>query len=78
MKLDVNVPKLGVSDDLVQVVEVHTNNDDWVVKGQNLVEIETSKTTVSIESPSDGFVSELPGIGVDLNVGDLLCKINFF
>ncbi|MDB0032774.1 2-oxo acid dehydrogenase subunit E2 [Amylibacter sp.] len=73
--MDVNVPKLGVSDDLVQIVEVHTNNDDWVVKGQNLLEIETSKTTVSIESPSDGFVSELPSIGVDLNVGDLLCKI---
>lgn len=61
MKTDVIVPRLGSSDesDEVRILRWIKVSGSAVTKGEALLEVETDKVNVEIESPADGTLAEV-------------------
>lgn len=72
---DVYVPRENVNDDSVIINLVHFASGSIVKKGQVVVEIETSKTSIEIESPEDGIVKHDLKVGVEIENGKLLFSV---
>lgn len=61
MKSEVIIPRLGSSDesDQVKVIRWLKQPGAPVKKGEGLLEVETDKVNVEIESPDDGLLQEV-------------------
>jgi pyruvate/2-oxoglutarate dehydrogenase complex dihydrolipoamide acyltransferase (E2) component len=61
MKKDVTIPRLGSSDesDEVRILRWIKTKGARVQKGEALLEVETDKVNVEIESPGDGQLAEI-------------------
>jgi 2-oxoglutarate dehydrogenase E2 component (dihydrolipoamide succinyltransferase) len=61
MKKDVIIPRLGSSDesDEVRILRWIKTRGASVQKGEALLEVETDKVNVEIESPDDGQLEEI-------------------
>ena len=70
--IDVLVPRENVNDDSVVVRAIHVKSGDFLNKGQLVVEIETSKTSIEIESPESGLISHNLELGAEVDIGGLL------
>lgn len=70
--IEVLVPRENVNDDSVVVRAIHVKSGDFVNKGQLILEIETSKTSIDIESPDAGLVSHNLEVGAEVDIGSLL------
>ena len=64
------------ADDVFLVREIYFNDGDKVLKDTELIDLETSKTVVSIDSPVDGFVEYIVELGNTINVGELVLRIH--
>jgi len=73
--IEVFVPRENVNDDSVIVRAVHYKTGDVVNKGQIIVEIETSKTNIDIESPEDGVIAHNLEVSDEIEIGSLLFSI---
>ena len=67
MAISVVMPALELAQETGKVVAWRKKEGESVVKGEPLLEIETDKAVVEIESPGDGILS-----GVSANVGDVI------
>lgn len=56
--VDVKVPELGKVEE-ISIVEWKVSPGDKVTKGMEIAEIETMKSTFSVESPTDGMVDDI-------------------
>jgi pyruvate/2-oxoglutarate dehydrogenase complex dihydrolipoamide acyltransferase (E2) component len=72
---EVYVPRENVNDDSVIIRRIHLKSGEAVVKNQLILEIETSKTNIEIESPVDGVIKHQLEEGSDVKVGDLLFRV---
>jgi pyruvate/2-oxoglutarate dehydrogenase complex dihydrolipoamide acyltransferase (E2) component len=70
--IEVLVPRENVNDDSVVVRTIHVKSGDFINKGQLIVEIETSKTNIDIESPEAGLISHNLELGAEVDIGELL------
>src|SRR3982751_5677538 len=59
MTTQVKLPKVGDDIDSADILEVFVKEGDVVQQGQNIVEVETGKATVVIESTQSGKVSKI-------------------
>ena len=61
MKKNVVIPRLGSSDesDEVTIVRWLKKPGVYVKKGEGLLEVETDKVNVEVESPDDGLLEEI-------------------
>ena len=61
MQKDVIVPRLGSSDesDAVRILRWLKEKGAKVQKGEALLEVETDKVNVEIESPADGLLGQI-------------------
>jgi 2-oxoglutarate dehydrogenase E2 component (dihydrolipoamide succinyltransferase) len=61
MRKDVIVPRLGSSDegDEVRILRWLKEKGAQVQKGEALLEVETDKVNVEIESPADGLLGQI-------------------
>ena len=68
MTVDVIIPRLGSSDesDQVTVVRWLKTPGAKVKKGDALLEVETDKVNVEIESPDDGVLKEIKASAGDI------------
>jgi pyruvate/2-oxoglutarate dehydrogenase complex dihydrolipoamide acyltransferase (E2) component len=66
------VPRENVNDESVVITKIHVLNGQVVKKGVVVVEIETSKTNIEIESPKDGVIKHQLILGEEVNVGEEL------
>jgi len=74
--IEITVPKLGSAMIEATVLRWFKSVGDRVTKGEALVEIETDKTTHTIDSPTDGIVREiLVETGTAVPIACLLSKI---
>ncbi len=72
---ELSVPELGKTDE-INLVEWKVSPGDSVKKGTELAEIETMKSTFSLEAPADGVVDQvLVDQGTEVGVGDTLARI---
>jgi len=67
MAISVVMPALELAQETGKVVAWRKKEGESVAKGEPLLEIETDKAVVEIESPGDGILS-----GVSANVGDVI------
>lgn len=72
---EINVPQETVSDEYATVAKLYVKNGDKVSKGNALVDLETSKTIITIEAETDGYVQIYCKEGDDVKIGALLIKI---
>jgi pyruvate/2-oxoglutarate dehydrogenase complex dihydrolipoamide acyltransferase (E2) component len=70
--IEILVPRENVNDDSVIIRAIHVNSGEFAKKGQTVVEIETSKTNIEIDSPGNGLISHNLEVGTEISVGALL------
>ena len=69
------VPKENVNDEEVIVQSINFKSKDKVKKGDNVIDLETSKTAIEIESPCDGFLDLKVSEGDEISVGSVLFEV---
>src|SRR5262245_3064245 len=69
------VPREGVNDDVVRIVEWLVAEGDKVREKQPLVVLETTKTTFELESPAAGYVFPMVAAGTEICVGATLALV---
>ena len=76
MPVEVIMPALGLAQETGKVVRWLKGTGDHVATGEPIVEIETDKVTVEIESEADGYVGALSaGEGDDVPVGAVIALV---
>ena len=73
--IDVFVPRENVNDESVVIRALHAQPKQLVKAGDLIVEFETSKTNIDIESPVDGIISINLEIGSEVGIGSRLFSI---
>jgi pyruvate dehydrogenase E2 component (dihydrolipoamide acetyltransferase) len=74
--MDLLVPKLSATMETVKVVRWLKQVGDKVAMGAPLVELETDKATMEVESPAEGTLEAVLGAeGEELSVGALLARL---
>ncbi len=73
---EILVPRESVNDEFVTVVRVYLQNGDAVKPGDELMDLETTKTTFSINAEEAGFVQYLCGEGQDVPAGSPVVRIH--
>ncbi|MBV8145644.1 MAG: 2-oxo acid dehydrogenase subunit E2 [Gammaproteobacteria bacterium] len=68
-------PLINTNDDEVQIVAWHVVDGAHVEAGQELAELETSKTTMTLEAERAGYVTSLLPVKATVRVGVPVCKI---
>lgn len=66
------VPRVNTNDNTVEIVHWYVKDKEFVEKNQELVDIESSKAVVTIESESSGFVLTNGKVGEIIQVGETL------
>ncbi len=69
------VPKENVNDEEVVVQSINFKSKDKVKKGDHVIDLETSKTSIEIESPCDGFIDIKVCEGDEIAVGSVLFEV---
>ena len=72
---EIKIPFETVNDDSVTVDSWLVSNGDYIKKGDLIVEIETAKFAVEIESEHDGTIEIIVEEGSEGKVGDVIGKI---
>ena len=76
MAIEIKIPDLGDGVESGDVLEVFVSPGDSVDKGQDLVELETDKATVTVPSTASGTVAEiLVSEGDTVSVGGIIVKL---
>jgi pyruvate dehydrogenase E2 component (dihydrolipoamide acetyltransferase) len=74
--MDFPVPKLSATMETVKVLRWLKQVGDKVAMGEPLVELETDKATMEVESPAEGKLEEILGAeGEELPVGAILARL---
>ena len=72
---EIRVPHESVNDEFATVTALHVEKGDLVEVGAPLVNVETSKTVLELESTTAGVVEVLVALGDEVPVGSILIRI---
>jgi pyruvate/2-oxoglutarate dehydrogenase complex dihydrolipoamide acyltransferase (E2) component len=73
---DVIIPKMGMSSNEVDVLDWHVNVGDEVAVGTPLLDVESEKAVLTVESEVVGVVTEIMvPKGSETTVGSVVCRI---
>ncbi len=76
MASDVIMPMLGMAQETGKVIRWLKQDGDAVAKGEPLLEVETDKVTVEIESPADGTLAGVRAPdGTEVPVGEVIALV---
>jgi pyruvate/2-oxoglutarate dehydrogenase complex dihydrolipoamide acyltransferase (E2) component len=76
MRTEVVMPAMEMDQDTANLVRWLKSEGEHVEKGEPLMEIETDKVTVEIESPGTGILSEVRvAAGADVPVGQVIAVL---
>lgn len=73
--IPVLVSRENVNDDAVEIIQWFVSSAGKVAKDQPIVEIETSKSTLEITSPADGYIQYTHEAGQHVDVGEPICYV---
>lgn len=76
MVIEIKVPALGESITEVTLSAWMVAEGDYVEMDQNICELESDKATMEMPAEKAGVISFVAKEGSDLEIGDLLCKID--
>lgn len=72
---EIRVPKENVNDEYMIVSKLFFKTGDSVKKGDGLLDLETSKVVITIESECDGFVEYVCEETDTVEIGKLICRV---
>ncbi len=72
---EIIAPKEDADDEFL-VGTIYFKDKDKIVKNDKLLDLETSKTIIAIDSPEDGYVEYLVEEGHSVNVGEIILRIH--
>jgi sugar O-acyltransferase (sialic acid O-acetyltransferase NeuD family) len=72
---EILVPRENVNDETVTIVKVLFNSSSIIKEGDVIVELETTKVNIDVESPCDGVLTHDLSEGDIVSVGSVLCNI---
>ena len=76
MAHEIIMPALGMAQETGRLVAWLKNEGETVSKGDPLMEVETDKSTMEVESPKDGFLVNISALAnSDVPVGDVVAYI---
>lgn len=76
MAKSVIMPSLGMSQETGKIISWLKREGDWVEKGEMLLEVETDKVSVEIESTASGTLSNITAVAGDvIPVGETIATI---
>ena len=64
------------ADEILLVSNVFFKNKDKIYQNDELIELDTSKTAIIIDSPFDGYVEYLVEKGSSVNIGEIILRIH--
>lgn len=73
--MKVIMPRLGVNDDYITLVQWLKADGSEIKAGQKIAVIETTKETSEITAEEDGYLTQLVKAGTDVKVGDDIATI---
>ena len=74
--VDVMIPKMGMGTEEVDLIKWHVNEGDAVAAGAPLADIESEKTTITVEAETAGTIAEVcVGENSPTTVGSVICRI---
>lgn len=56
---EILIPKVNNNDEKVKILRWHKNDNDYVLPGEHLLDVETSKVVVAIESTHEGYLQKI-------------------
>ena len=65
---EITVPQESVNDKSLNVVGINFANGDFVKKGETIIELETSKTILTLEAEYDGYIKYFCKIGDEVEI----------
>jgi len=68
-------PRINTNDDQLQISHWHVKESEMIELGDPIVDIETSKANVTIESEFSGYIFNLVKKGEIVSVGESLCSV---
>ena len=75
-RIEVRVPKVGLDTTEVVLTKWLAKRGDWVKKGAPLLELESEKVSMVLESEADGVIAEIrQPEGSSVPVGEIVCLI---
>jgi hypothetical protein len=76
MAHEIIMPALGMAQETGRLIAWLKNEGEKVSKGDPLMEVETDKSTMEVESPKDGFLVNISALAnTDVPVGDVVAYI---
>lgn len=72
---EITIPQLGVNDEKVTLIEWLIADKEKIQINQEICVVETTKSTVSVESPYDGYVKKLVKKGEDINFQQIIAVV---
>ena len=76
MAFSVVMPALEMAQETGKLIAWRNKDGDPVTKGEPLLEIETDKAVMEVESPADGILAGITGVvGTDIPVGQTIAWI---
>jgi pyruvate/2-oxoglutarate dehydrogenase complex dihydrolipoamide acyltransferase (E2) component len=72
---EIRVPQESVNDQTLMVLELFFQENDVVKKGDIVAELETSKTTLTVEVLEEGYIKYFCKIGDELTINSLIAQI---
>ena len=70
------IEQLNANDDEYVLIKYLVPNNNFVKKGQSFAEIETSKTTVVLDAPCDGYIIRKVDENFKIKVGEIICAFS--
>ncbi len=70
------VEQLNSNDDEYTLTKYLVLDNEFVKKGQSFVEIETSKVSVTLDAPCDGYIKIKVKESESMKVGDIICSFS--
>jgi pyruvate/2-oxoglutarate dehydrogenase complex dihydrolipoamide acyltransferase (E2) component len=72
--MDLTARKINPNDDHIRIGQWHVRNRDFVKKGQDLLDVSTSKVNVTLQSESQGFLEILKKEGQRVRIGEVYAR----
>ena len=72
---EIMVPRENINDETVRIVKLFYESGSNLKKGDVIVEIETSKSIIDVESTCNGVLIHNLNEGDDIEVGSVLCSV---
>ncbi len=73
--IELRIPKEHANDDYVLVSKAYINTDEKVTEEQELIEIETSKTTIVLSAPTEGIAELIVKEDQEIEVNSVYCRL---